>query len=245
MRSCRARVRQPTRYEVLQHLAQRARNRRLASSSARSRAKERPARPVIVEEDVSRWQRDYILERADQFPGVEIAPRYVRTIRTARSPRRCSAMSVCRQREQIKADPPAIELERHRRRVGRRGGLRQLSARAVGAGDAAHRLARSSAQRVDSEPRAAARRHGAADDRRQSSVGSSAGASARHPGRSQLGLYRLLERRRRRHRGAQRSADGSVLAMATYPTYPPSVFSGRVTTSRLARWGLTPARPRR
>jgi penicillin-binding protein 2 len=35
--------------------------------------------------------------------------------------------------------------------------------------------------------------------------------------------------------------DGSVLALASAPTFNPSVFSGRVTTQRLAAQGLTPA----
>jgi penicillin-binding protein 2 len=35
--------------------------------------------------------------------------------------------------------------------------------------------------------------------------------------------------------------DGSVLAMASYPSFNPAVYSGRVTTKRLASWGLTPS----
>ncbi|HEY6834919.1 MAG TPA: penicillin-binding protein 2 [Gaiellaceae bacterium] len=35
--------------------------------------------------------------------------------------------------------------------------------------------------------------------------------------------------------------DGSILAMASYPSYNPAVYTGRVTTKRLADWGLTPS----
>ena len=35
--------------------------------------------------------------------------------------------------------------------------------------------------------------------------------------------------------------DGSVLAMASYPSYNPAVYTGRVTTRRLAGYGLTPS----
>jgi penicillin-binding protein 2 len=35
--------------------------------------------------------------------------------------------------------------------------------------------------------------------------------------------------------------DGSILAMASYPSFNPAVYTGRVTTKRLASWGLTPS----
>ena len=35
--------------------------------------------------------------------------------------------------------------------------------------------------------------------------------------------------------------DGSVLAMASYPSYNPAVYTGQVTTKRLASYGLTPS----
>src|SRR5439155_5546247 len=35
--------------------------------------------------------------------------------------------------------------------------------------------------------------------------------------------------------------DGSIRAMASYPTYNPSIYSGHVTTKRLAAHGLTPS----
>jgi penicillin-binding protein 2 len=34
--------------------------------------------------------------------------------------------------------------------------------------------------------------------------------------------------------------NGSILAMASYPSYNPAVYTGRVTNKRLATWGLTP-----
>jgi penicillin-binding protein 2 len=35
--------------------------------------------------------------------------------------------------------------------------------------------------------------------------------------------------------------NGSILAMASFPSYNPAVYTGRVTNQRLAAWGLTPA----
>ena len=35
--------------------------------------------------------------------------------------------------------------------------------------------------------------------------------------------------------------DGAIRALASYPTYDPRVYTGRVTMKRLAAWGLTPA----
>ena len=69
----------PTRYEVLANLA------RVLGIPTRKLIRDvearkiDPMRAVVAEQDVNRWQIDYILERADQFPGVEIAPSYVRS----------------------------------------------------------------------------------------------------------------------------------------------------------------------
>ena len=73
-----ARGDRPTRHAVLKKLAQvlKIKPRRLYREVDKRRID--PLNPVIAKADISPWQRDYILERSDEFPGVEVASRYVR-----------------------------------------------------------------------------------------------------------------------------------------------------------------------
>ena len=69
----------PTRYTVLKKLAQALNVQPHRLYREVEQRKNDPLNPVVAKADVNRWQSNYILERSDQFPGVEVASRYVRT----------------------------------------------------------------------------------------------------------------------------------------------------------------------
>jgi penicillin-binding protein 2 len=229
----------PTRYRVLQHLAQVLKTPLKKLLREVKQRKKDPLTPVVAKADVGQWQRDYVLERADQFPGVEIAPRYVRYYpRGPFASQVLGSVGMATEAE-IKAD---------------RSGATQMNdvVGQSGVEAAFDKYLRGqpglAMQRVDSQghPRselvpnpepqpgdsvlltldvdlqAAAQRallHGIQDARNSGCIGC---------WNADGGSIVALDPR-----------DGSVLAMANYPTFPPSILAGRVTNSRLAHWGLT------
>jgi penicillin-binding protein 2 len=233
----------PTRYDVLSNLA------RVLGMPPRKlfrdveQRKTDPMRPVVAEQDVDRWQSDYILERADQFPGVEIAPRYVRTYP------RSSLASLSQvlgyvgsaNEKQIKSDSTGqIRLNDV---VGQSGVEAAFDEYLRGQPGLA-------SQRIDSlgRPRSELipNPEPQSGDTVRLTIDADLQLAAQQALKNGIQTARnsLCDGCWNANGGAIVALDpnnGAVLAMATNPTYPPSVFSGRVTTRRLAGWGLTAA----
>ncbi|MGD0272937.1 MAG: penicillin-binding protein 2 [Gaiellaceae bacterium] len=233
----------PTRYDVLSNLA------RVLGMPPRKlfreveQRKTDPMRAVVAEQDVNRWQSDYILERADQFPGVEIAPRYVRTYphSSLASLSQILGYVGSATEQQIKSDKTGqIRLNDV---VGQSGAELAFDSYLRGQPGLA-------SQRIDSLGRPRSELIPNPEPQPGDTVRLTIDADLQW--RAQKALQDGIQTARNSlcdgcwnaNGGAIVALDannGAVLAMATYPTYPPSVYSGRVTTSKLARWGLTAA----
>ena len=233
----------PTRYDVLSNLA------RVLGMSTRKlnreveKRKSDPMRAVEVEQDVSRWKSDYILERADQFPGVEIAPRYVRTY--PHSPLTSLSQILgyvgSASPQQIKSDKTGqIRLNDI---VGQSGVELAFDTNLRGEPGLA-------SQRIDSQGHPRSELIPNPEPQPGDTVSLTIDANLQWAAQKALkdGIQTARNSLCKGCWNANGGAivaldanDGAVLAMATSPTYPASVYSGRVTTSKLARWGLTAA----
>ncbi len=233
----------PTRYTVLSNLA------RVLGIPTRKLIREveqrktDPLSPVVAEQDVNRWQSDYILERSNQFPGVEIAPRYVRTY--PHSPLTSLSQILgyvgIANEEQLKSDSTGQIAPNDI--VGQSGVEAAFDSYLRGQPGLA-------SQRIDAQGRP--RSDLIPNPEPQPGDTVSLTIDAKLQWAAQKALKDGIQTARNSQCNGCWNADGgaivaldvnsgAVLAMATSPTYPASVFSGRVTTSKLARWGLTAA----
>ncbi len=229
----------PTRYDVLSHLA------RVLEMPTRElirevkRRKTDPLNPIVAKEDVDRRQKDYILERAAQFPGVSIAPRYVR-----RYPHGALASHVLgyvgSASEQQLADDDSGQL-RMGDIVGQSGVENAFDSYLRGTPGLAKQRVDSQGQPrselvPDPEPQPGdtvrltldANLQSAAQNALANGIQIARNSECEGCWNANGGAIVALDPR-----------DGAVRALATNPSFPASVYSGRVTTRRLARWGLT------
>ena len=227
----------PTRYEVLRHLSKvlGVPTRKIIQEVATR--KDDPLRPISVGEDVNQYQREYILERSDQFPGVEVTPRYVRYYPHGSLASQVLGYVGVANEKQMKSDK-TIELND----VVGESGVEAAFDRYLRGTDG------QAMQRIDSEGRPRSELIPNPEPQPGETVKLTISPKLQWAAQQAL-LHGIQAARNSRCVGCWNSdggaivalnvRDGSVLAMASYPTYPPSVFSGRVTTGRLARWGLT------
>ena len=135
---------------------------------------------------------------------------------------------------------PGLPRRRHDRPDRHRVVLRQVPARDRRAFAAARRLARQADQRRSPEGPGASRQRGAADARRQAAEGRRGGAALRDRPRAQLRVATAAGTRTAARSSRIDPHDGSIRALASYPTYRPSLFVGRVRQRALDVAGLTP-----
>ena len=233
----------PTRYEVLSHLA------RVLEMPARKLIREveqrktDPLNPITADEDVSQWQSDYILERSDQFPGVEISPHYVRYYPRPWLASLSQVLGYVGSATQAEINGDKTGEIQPNDIVGQLGV--ELAFDQYLRGEAG--LA---SQRIDSlgHPRSALVPN--PEPQPGDTVRLTIKPDLQWAAQQAL-LHGIQTARNERCDGcwnanggaivALDANNGAVLAMATYPTYPASVYSGHVTMSKLARWGLTNA----
>ena len=233
----------PTRYEVLANLA------RVLGMPTRKLIRDvearkiDPMRAVVAEQDVNRWQIDYILERADQFPGVEIAPSYVRSYphSSLESLSQILGYVGSASPAQISGDKTGqIKINDV---VGQSGVEAAFDKYLRGEPGLA-------SQRIDSQGRPRSELIPNPEPQPGDTVHLTIDAKLQWA--TQKALRDGIQAARNSlctgcwnaNGGAivaMDAKDGAILSMATSPSYPASVYSGRVTMSKLARWGLTPA----
>jgi penicillin-binding protein 2 len=198
-----------------------------------------PVTPVIVREDVKRTAPiNYLYEHADDFPGVSVSDTYLRDY-----PNGDLAAQVLGYVNEISA----AQLKQLQRK-GYSAGDKIGEAGVEGSYDSYLRGRAGLAQlRVDSlgRPRSplVAKRPPVEGESIKLTIDAKLQAAAQ-----QAILYGINRAYANRHYLADGGAivaldprDGSIRAMASYPTYNPSIYSGHVTTKRLAASGLTPS----
>jgi penicillin-binding protein 2 len=231
----------PTRYEVLRDLSRvlKMPTRKLIREV--EKRKHDPMNPIVVDEEVTRWQSDYILERADRFPGVEIAPRYIRDY--PRGSLASQILGYVGSASQKQIDNDSTRQIKPGDVVGQSGAELAFDSYLRGQPGLA-------SQRVDSQGHPRGELIANPEPQPGDTVRLTLHSDLQWA--AQRALLRGIEAARNSLCDGCWNAsggaivaldptDGSVLAMATYPTYPPKVFSGKVTNARLARWGLTRA----
>jgi penicillin-binding protein 2 len=204
-----------------------------------SRHKGDPVTPVVVRESVSRDAPIlYLIEHAEEFPGVQVVNTYLRSY-----PQGTLAAQLLGYVSQV--SPSQLkQLQRKGYQPGDKIGQGGLEATY----DSYLRGRPGLAQlRVDSLGR----------PRSQLVVKRNPGPGESIRTTLDVKLQRVAQQaildgiqlaRNNNHWAANAGAivamnpnDGSVLAMASYPSYNPAVYTGRVTTKRLASYGLTPS----
>ena len=232
---------QPNGYQVMKRLAN-VLHVPLRSLSRRvdERRKTDPLNPVVVKEDVGRFASSYILERADEFPGVEVSSRYVRTYPLGSLASHVLGYVGEASPDQIDRNPSEIypgdivgragaELSFDRELRGQ-AGLAQLRVDSAGHPrtdlETTKRAQPGYAIRLTID----AKLQRAAEDALWYGIVTAQNSQCRGCWAANGGAIVALDPR-----------DGSVLASASYPTYPPSVYAGHVRTRVLAHWGLTKA----
>ena len=204
-----------------------------------SRHKGDPITPVVVRESVSRDAPIlYLIEHADEFPGVQVVNTYLRSY-----PQGTLAAQLLGYVSEIS---PAQLKQLHRKgyqpgdKIGQ-GGLEATY-------DSYLRGRPGLAQlRVDSLGRARSQLVVKRDPGPGESIKTTLDVKLQRVAQQAI-LYGIDLAQRNHHWAANAGSivamnpsDGSILAMASYPSYNPAVYTGRVTTKRLASWGLTPS----
>ena len=204
-----------------------------------SRHKGDPITPVVVRESVSRDAPIlYLIEHADEFPGVQVVNTYLRSY-----PQGTLAAQLLGYVSEIS---PAQLKQLHRKgyqpgdKIGQ-GGLEATY-------DSYLRGRPGLAQlRVDSLGRARSQLVVKRDPGPGESIETTLDVKLQRVAQQAI-LYGIDLAQRNHHWAANAGSivamnpsDGSILAMASYPSYNPAVYTGRVTTKRLASWGLTPS----
>jgi penicillin-binding protein 2 len=198
-----------------------------------------PVTPVVVRESVSRDAPIlYLIEHADEFPGVQVVNTYLRSY-----PQGTLAAQLLGYVSEIS---PAQLKQLHRKgyqpgdKIGQ-GGLEATY-------DSYLRGRPGLAQlRVDSLGRARSQLVVKRDPGPGESIQTTLDVKLQRV--AQQAIIDGIDLAQRNHHWAANAGaivamnpnDGSVLAMASYPSYNPAVYTGRVTTKRLAGWGLTPS----
>jgi penicillin-binding protein 2 len=198
-----------------------------------------PVTPVIVREDVKRTAPiNYLYEHAEEFPGVSLTNTYLRDY-----PNGDLAAQVLGYVNEISA-AQLKQLQRNGYAAGDKIGEAGVEA----SYDSYLRGHAGLAQlRVDSlgRPRSplVLKRQPAEGESIKLTIDAKLQAAAQ-----QAILYGINQAYLHKHFQANGGAivaldprDGSIRAMASYPTYNPSIYSGHVTTKRLAAAGLTPS----
>ncbi len=231
----------PTRYTVLKKLAHVLNIRPHRLYREVEQRKIDPLNPVVAKVDVNRWQGDYILERADQFPGVEVASRYVRTYPHGWLAAQTLGYVGSATTGEIKGDPSG--LIKPGDLVGQYGIEAAFDKYLRGTPGVA-------SQRIDSQGRPqsglVANPEPQPGDTVQLTLDSGLQSAAQKALKD--GIQAAINSHCTGCWNANGGAivaldpnDGSVLALASSPSYPPDVYSGHVSNRKLARWGLTTA----
>jgi penicillin-binding protein 2 len=232
---------QPNRYQVLKRLAHvlHIPVRKLAREV--DSRKSDPLKPVVVREDVGRYASSYILERPDEFPGVEIGTRFVRTYPYGSLAAHLLGYVGEVSKEQLKQDRKG---ELHSGDiVGRAGVEASFDSYLRGQPGIAQ-------QRVDSRGRPRSELEANPQPLPGSTVRLTLDVDLQKAAEKALydGITLAWNSECDGCWAADGGAivaldpnDGAVLAMASYPSYPPWIYAGRVRTKELARWGLTPS----
>ena len=163
-----------------------------------------PLTPIRIKDSASRDQVFYLEERAEDFPGVQIVPAYLRYYPNRELGR---ARARLRQRDLAGAGEGAAQAGVQRRRHDRpdrdRVVLRQVPTWDRRRLAVARRLARQADQPGRAEGPGASRQRGPPDARREAAEGRGGRAAVRHRPRAQLAVLRLLVLERRRDRRAR------------------------------------------
>ena len=186
-----------------------------------------PLTPVVVQSGLHEDQILYLEEHQASFPGVQLARSWLRLLPVPVARRAGARLRRPDLAGRVQAaERPGLLRRRLDRAGGRRVDLRQVPARPRRPGAADRRLA-GPAEGLAAPGRAtAAGRQPAADDRLPPAAGRREGAprtasrlahDANEPYADGAAIV------------AMDPNDGSVLAMASYPTYQPSVYVGRPT----------------
>jgi penicillin-binding protein 2 len=231
----------PTRYTVLKKLAHVLNIRPRELYREVEARKIDPLNPVVAKADVNRWQGDYILERANEFPGVEVASRYVRTYPQGWLAAQTLGYVGSATTKEIKDDTSgSIEPGDVIGQSGVEAAFDQYLRGTPGV----------ASQRIDSQGRPQSQLVANPEPQPGDTVRLTLDADLQHV------AQRALKDGIQAGRNSQCSGcwnanggaivalnpnDGSVLALASDPSYPPDVYSGHVTNRKLARWGLTPS----
>jgi penicillin-binding protein 2 len=229
----------PTRHAVLKKLAHvlKIKPRRLYRKIDERRTD--PLNPVIAKADISRWQSDYILERADEFPGVEVAARYVRDYPRGWLAAQTLGYVGSATEDEIKRD--STGLIRPGDLVGKSGVEKAFDRYLRGTPGLA-------SQRIDSQGRPHSELVANPEPQPGDTVRLTLDADLQSVAQKAL-KNGIQTARNSGCSGCWNSnggaivaldpTDGSILALASNPTYSPAVYSGHVTNHKLARWGLT------
>src|SRR4051812_25993256 len=198
-----------------------------------------PVTPVVVREDVKRTAPvNYLYEHADEFPGVSVTPTYIRYY-----PHGDLAAHVLGYVNEISAS----QLKQLQRK-GYAAGDKIGEAGVEGSYDSYLRGRAGLEQlRVDSlgRPRSplVTKRQPAPGDSIKLTIDTKLQSVAQ-----QAILFGISRAYANKHYQADGGAivaidprDGAIRAMASYPTYNPSIYTGHVSTKRLAAAGLTPS----
>ena len=229
----------PTRYTVLKKLAHVLNIRPHRLYREVEEKKNDPLSPVIAKADVNRWQSDYILERADQFPGVEIGSRYVRTYPQGWLAAQTLGYVGSATKAEIKNDSSgSIKPGDY---VGQTGVEAAFDKALRGTPGVA-------SQRIDSQGRPQSELIANPEPQAGNTVRLTLDANLQSVAQKalkdgiQAARNSLCSGCWNANGGAivaLDAKDGSTLALASNPSYSPAVYSGHVTNRKLARWGLT------
>jgi penicillin-binding protein 2 len=229
----------PTRHAMLKKLAHvlKIQPRRLYKAIDKRRTD--PLNPVVAKADISRWQSDYILERADEFPGVEVASRYVRDYPRGWLAAQTLGYVGSATEQEIKNDTTGSIKSGDL--IGQSGVEAAFDQYLRGTPGVA-------SQRIDSQGRPQSELIANPEPQPGDTVRLTLDADLQSV--AQKALTNGIQTARNSACSGCWNAnggaivaldpnDGSILALASNPTYPPAVYSGHVTNHKLARWGLT------
>ncbi|MHB8059304.1 MAG: penicillin-binding protein 2 [Gaiellaceae bacterium] len=229
----------PTRYAVLKKLARVLKIRPHRLYREVGSRKTDPLNPVIAKADINRWQSNYILERADEFPGVEVASRYVRDYPRGWLAAQTLGYVGSATEAEIKADPSGSI--RSGDLIGQSGVEAAFNRYLSGTPGKA-------SQRIDSQGRPHSELVANPEPTPGETVRLTIDADLQSV--AQKALKNGIQAARNSSCSGCWNADGgaivaldpnngAVLALASNPTYSPAVYSGHDTNRKLARWGLT------
>ena len=229
----------PNRHTVLKNLAHVLNVRPQRLYREVDQRKSDPLNPIVVKADVNRFQSDYILERSDQFPGVEVASTYVRSYPRGWLAAQTLGYVGSATPQEIKSDATGSILPGDL--VGQSGVEAAEDKYLRGTPGVA-------SQRIDSQGRPRSELVANPEPQPGDTVRLTIDADLQSVAQKalkdgiQAGINSGCVGCWNANGGAIVAMDpntGAVLALASYPSYSPAVYSGHVTNRKLARWGLT------